>query len=462
MAPSVDRESDFGEKFDFLVYRRYNKSVEGSLEGKSDASVGNTQPCRSHLFESDKQWYVSRFNDLRDELTKQRGQLAERDEQLAELHKQLAELRHKLSQNERRDQEVSQEPASKKQNESQGCSKPQKDDTTDQTAEEVALLQQALDEANRRLKQNSSNSSKPPSSDGLAKKPAADRNRSLREKSGKKPGGQAGHQGHTCQPRTDPDQIDDHFPDTCRHCGSKLVDDDVTGNHSSRQIIDLKDGKVHVIEHRAFEGHCPCCQGITRAQYPESVRAPVPYGPEFMAMVCILHPEIQLPVNKIVRILELFLKIRISEGTVTAMCRKMAQRLEPVVEKLEQKVCRDSKVKNLDETGFRVNGRLHWLHVAATWCLTVYRISEKRGEMFPKLGGCLVHDHWKPYYKVEGVKHALCNAHHLERTSAGVGPQSERKMGGADATTSAPDESVEKEEKRERSRQFPGTAWNVG
>ncbi len=385
-------------------------------------SVGNAHPCRSHWFESDKQWYVSRFNDLHDELTKLRGQLAERDEQLAELHKQLAkrdeqlaELRPKLSQNERGDQEVGQEPSSKKQNESQRCSEPQKDDATDQAAEEIALLRQALDEANRRLKQNSSNSSKPPSSDGLAKKPAADRNRSLREKSGMKPGGQAGHQGHTCQPRTDPDQIVNHSPKTCRHCGSKLVDDDLTRNHSSRQIIDLKDGKVHVIEHRAFEEHCPCCKGITRAPYPESVRAPVPYGPEFMAMVCILHPEIQLPVNKIVRILELFLKIRISEGTVTTMCRKMAQRLEPVVEKLEQKVCQDSKVKNLDETGFRVNGRLHWLHVAATWGLTVYRISEKRGAMFPKLWGCLVHDHWKPYYKVEEVKLALCNAHHLRK-----------------------------------------------
>ena len=79
MASSVDRESDFGEKFDFIVYRRYDEYVEGSLEGKSDGYVGNSQPCRSHLFESDKQWYVSRFNDLRDELTKLRGQLAERD-----------------------------------------------------------------------------------------------------------------------------------------------------------------------------------------------------------------------------------------------------------------------------------------------------------------------------------------------------------------------------------------------
>ena len=74
-------------------------------------------------------------------MTKLRGQLAERD-------KQLAELRHKLSQNERGDQEISQDPFSKKQNESQGCSKPQKDNATDQTAEEIALLQQALDEAN--------------------------------------------------------------------------------------------------------------------------------------------------------------------------------------------------------------------------------------------------------------------------------------------------------------------------
>ncbi len=109
----------------------------GILKGKSDAFAGNTQPCRFHLFESDKQWYVSQFNDLRDELIKLRGQ--------------LAELRHKLSQIEPGDQEVSQEPSSKKQNESQGCSEPQNDDITDQAADEIALLQQALDEACRRL-----------------------------------------------------------------------------------------------------------------------------------------------------------------------------------------------------------------------------------------------------------------------------------------------------------------------
>ncbi len=75
-------------------------------------------------------------------------------------------------------------------------------------------------------------------------------------------------------------------------------------------------------------------------------------------------------------------------------------------------------VKHLDETGFRIGGRTKWLHVAATRALTFYRVSPKRGELLAGVSGIVVHDHWKPYYTMKGVLHALCDSHHLRELQA--------------------------------------------
>ena len=77
-----------------------------------------------------------------------------------------------------------------------------------------------------------------------------------------------------------------------------------------------------------------------------------------------------------------------------------------------------AKVKHLDETGFRIGGRTRWLHVASTAQLTVYRVCAKRGTVWDHMIGIAVHDHWKPYYTMGGVRHALCNAHHLRELKA--------------------------------------------
>jgi len=88
-------------------------------------------------------------------------------------------------------------------------------------------------------------------------------------------------------------------------------------------------------------------------------------------------------------------------------------------------------VKHLDETGFRIGGKTQWLHIASTVWLTFYRVSSKRGSLLPKVTGTVVHDHWKPYYTMTGVRHALCNAHHLRELKALVEIEKEdwaRKM----------------------------------
>ncbi|HME84065.1 MAG TPA: transposase, partial [Roseiarcus sp.] len=85
----------------------------------------------------------------------------------------------------------------------------------------------------------------------------------------------------------------------------------------------------------------------------------------------------------------------------------------------------------MDETGFRVGGKTQWLHVACTTLLTFYRVCAKRGSLLANVLGIVVHDHWKPYYTMEGVQHALCNAHHLRELKALVEIEKEdwaRKM----------------------------------
>jgi transposase len=104
-------------------------------------------------------------------------------------------------------------------------------------------------------------------------------------------------------------------------------------------------------------------------------------------------------------------------ATIARMSRCCAHRLESFLEAVREGVCR-SKVKHLDETGFRLGGKTQWLHIASTALLTFYRVSAKRGSLLAGVGGIVVHDHWKPYYTMKGVLHALCNAHHLRELKA--------------------------------------------
>ncbi len=75
-------------------------------------------------------------------------------------------------------------------------------------------------------------------------------------------------------------------------------------------------------------------------------------------------------------------------------------------------------MKHMVETGFRIGGKTQWLHVASTALLTFYRVCAKRGSLLANVTGIVVHDHWKPYYTMQGVLHALCNAHHLRELKA--------------------------------------------
>jgi transposase len=292
---------------------------------------------------------------------------------------------------------------------------------------ENAALKARMAELERRLELNSSNSGKPPSSDGL-KKPARVRN--LRERSGKKPGGQMGHKGETLRQVTDPDVVVDHYPPACSTCGVGL-DLETSVGHSVRQVFDLPEPQPLVVtEHRAHDCQCTACGAKTRAPFPDGVNAPVQYGARITAFVIyLLHYQL-LPENRLAALMADLFGVKVAAATIARMSRTCAERLRGFAATMRDLVA-GAQVKHMDETGFRIGGKTQWLHVASTALLTFYRVCAKRGSLLANVAGIVVHDHWKPYYTMQGVLHALCNAHHLRELKALVEIEKEewaRKM----------------------------------
>jgi transposase len=281
-------------------------------------------------------------------------------------------------------------------------------------AAQIAALTARIAELERRLGLDSSNSGKPPSSDGL-KKPV--RVRSLRQPSGAPPGGRKGHPGDTLRQAETPDEVENYYPQACAGCGMGLTAAMASG-HVARQVFDLpKPSPVVVTEHRAHECCCPACGERTKAAFPAGVTAPVQYGPRISAIaVYLLHSQF-VPEDRVAEMMRDLFGARLVAATVAQMSRTCADRLRGLVNAVCDHVAA-AEVKHLDETGFRIGGQTRWLHVASTALLTMYRVSDRRGIVWANVTGIAVHDHWKPYYTMTGVLHALCNAHHLRELKA--------------------------------------------
>ena len=297
-------------------------------------------------------------------------------------------------------------------------------------ADLIALLlaQEArIAELERRLGLNSSNSGKPPSSDGLKKPPRVS---SLREPSGKKSGGQKGHPGETLRRTETPDATIDHYPRICATCGAGLSAA-MARDHVARQVFDLPEPRPLIVtEHRAHCCRCAACGTQTRAAFPEGVTAPVQYGTRIGAFALyLLHYQL-LPEKRLAELMADLFGVTMVTATIARVSQDCAQRFQGFADAVRDRVAA-APVKHMDETGFRIGGKTQWMHIASTILLTFYRISPKRGSLLANVIGIVVHDHWKPYYTLEGVLHALCNAHHLRELKALVEIEKEdwaRKM----------------------------------
>src|ERR1700694_2583358 len=269
-------------------------------------------------------------------------------------------------------------------------------------------------ELERRLGPNSSNSATPPTSDGL-KKPS--RVRSLREPSGKTTGGQKGHPGKTLLQVETPDLVVDHYPEACARCGSALTAAMAT-SHGARQVFDLPAPQPLIVtEHRAHVCSCARCGAPTQAAFPEGVAAPVQYGNRIGAFVGYLLHGHFLPEDRLAEVMRDLFGVSLVPATIARMSRSCADRLHSFAQAVRERV-NGAKVKHLGATGFRLGGKTQWLHIASSALLTCYRVCASRGSLWADVVGTVVHDHWKPYYTMKGVLHALCNAHHLRELKA--------------------------------------------
>jgi transposase len=282
-------------------------------------------------------------------------------------------------------------------------------------AENAALRQEVAD-LRRQLGKNSSNSGKPPSSDGLKKLPRIAG--SLRGTSDKTSGGQAGHAGDTLKQVAKPDVVERHEAQTCRHCLAGLTTAMITGVEK-RQVFDLPEPRPEVTEHQAMIYRCAHCRGQTRATFPEGVISPAQYGPRVRAASVYLNVQQLIPEDRVAQAMaDSFGATSLCPDSVVAWGRRKAEEFEALAARIAALVAQ-AAVRYLDETGFRVAGKGQWLHTASTAGLTSYRVSAKRGDLPKGLrGGVIVHDHFAPYYTLPAVRHALCNAHHLRELKA--------------------------------------------
>jgi transposase len=277
-----------------------------------------------------------------------------------------------------------------------------------------AALVARVAELERRPGLNSANSGKPPSSDGLKKPP---RTRGLRGRSRNKSGGQTGHPGKSLCQVPAPDLTIDHFPTTCANCDQTLSPTDGS-DYIARQVFDLPEpAPLVVTEHRAHRCCCVACGTETRATFPGAVSAPVQYGARIAAFVVYLLNCQFVPEDRLATLMADLFGVSLSRATIAQMSSRTAGRPGRFADAVRTLVA-GAPVKHLDETGFRIGGRTKWLHIAATVWLTFYRVSPRRGSLPAGVSGIVVPDHWKPYYTMQGVVHALCNAHHLRELQA--------------------------------------------
>jgi len=296
-------------------------------------------------------------------------------------------------------------------------SPPSYEDLAARNADLVARLEQALGriaDLEARLKQSSSNSSRPPSSDGLAK-PAP---KSLRGRSGRGPGRPKGQDGVTLERVADPDVVVRHVPPVCAGCGDSLTEAVEVGV-TFRQVIDLPEPKPQVTEHRLVTLACVCGHHTTAVAQP-GVSAPVAYGPRLAGIGVYLPHGQFLSVSRTAAAIKDLFGVPVAAGTVAGWVKRTAlgiiDRVLPVI---AGRIAA-APVAHFDETGMRTAARLAWLHSASTSTDVLLAVHPKRGTVamdaigiLPQFRGFAVHDAWAPYDTYTDATHALCNAHAL-------------------------------------------------
>jgi transposase len=258
---------------------------------------------------------------------------------------------------------------------------------------------------------DSHNSSKPPASDGLGR-----RRRGGRPASSKKAGGQPHHPGHTLTPVERPDEVVRHHPVICSQCQASLAA--VPGTVvERRQVHDVPPQRLVVTEHQIEQVCCPACGALSRGACPPQVSAPVQYGPRVRAIAVYLNQYQLVPEERTGEALGDLFDCPLSDGTLVRWVAQAAVTLAPTVAHIADLVAAGPH-QHADETGVRISGRLHWLHVNSTRWLTHLAWHPKRGKaatqaigIWPRFHGWATHDRWASYDAYRTCTHSWCGAH---------------------------------------------------
>jgi hypothetical protein len=277
----------------------------------------------------------------------------------------------------------------------------------------IESLTEEIRKLRAQIDKNSSNSSKPPSSDGFKKPPKSIPNG--REKTDRRSGGQKGHKGNIPILFEDPDEIVDLRPAVCE-CGGKI---DYANNPKRKQVIEIT-LNTHVREYSDENGVCTVCGKRHFPDFPKEAHNPVNLGADTKALAAMLNIEYAMPLGKIGRFVFDMTDGRVSltDGSIVNACKELCVKVMPSLESIKAKLFL-SNVLHKDETGVKIKGKQRWMHTLATKGLAYYHCDEKRGNAADRrmgvlagYGRVLVHDHLKGLYAWKCI-HAECNAHLL-------------------------------------------------
>jgi transposase len=293
--------------------------------------------------------------------------------------------------------------------------------SAEESGETIRRMQQTIDSLNEKISQmeeklgrNSKNSSKPPSSDGYSKPPVP---KSLRSKGGKK-GAQAGHKGSTLMMTRKPDSTVDHMPAGCGGCPHYEECHKAAIVMETRNVLDAS-VTVTLTAHNRMKVACPMHNDSRTGDFPEGLNAYLQYGENLQGLAVALNTIGAVSLNRTSDILKGVFGIPITPATIGSMVRRCAGKTIPAIGRIIAGSVASGQHHG-DETGFRVEGKLHWVHVLSDRLFTFLSISEKRGwkgmeegGLLPRCHGMLTHDFWASYWHYDGFTHNVCRAHLL-------------------------------------------------
>ena len=265
-------------------------------------------------------------------------------------------------------------------------------------------------------KLDSHNSNLPPSLDPPWNNPQ--RTQSLRRKSGRPVGGVPGHRGFTLRQVSETDLVIVQRVNVCQHFHCSLIQIEPIRFHK-RQIFEIENGSLFITEHQAEVKLCPLCRKISKGHFPDDLKAPVQYGSSVFSRIVYLNQYQLLPVARTAESMNDLFRCPVSPATIQRAARFCGHKLFRFEYRLKVAL-RQSEVMGVDETGIKINGKNHWVHVARTENLTHLAFHSKRGRIaleeigiINEFSGVLVRDGFTTYQKYDQCRHSLCNAHLL-------------------------------------------------